>query len=543
MISAKKLLCALFLICLGFIAAYADNEPTEIYYLFDNSGSMYDGYPAAKSSPADYYYRRPDFQQFLRQLINATAKPNDKVSFITFNRVTNVVLQPTPANTLAWETILPPNGKLDVVGATSPEDIKFTRMPDALRELLTRLNGRKAVVWLLTDNVADKGNSQEAQDTRDFYTLLAKDPRIQMVFAYPFFRPPINSRSMLMIYGITVGGNEPFSLDELEHFDTDYVGAKSMVDFMGEDAFQMKPLNRNTMKLTLKDQLKLDAVDESSPLTGSVDLELTSRFHRHTIGSASVELQAEDLKPERDSISTIAGKDFQFAPKQPYLVKDIQPKSSAVFKVTFTTPRVDVSPSRNKFKTLFADTFDETFPMRGALRANVKDVQLRLELPDSMKKVFGADDIPEIFKPQKIDMDELRIDITPTVRNSGGRLLFFILLGTLLLLGLIGFLIWFLLPQNYYVSFDDSFEYYRRYSLRRKGEAKVRSESEENLGRLCRGWGTDWKFLPNRNEFKRVSDTYCNVALARAEADESDIAYRLYIRTTRPKPKSMRDEI
>ena len=180
--------------------------------------------------------------------------------------------------------------------------------------------------------------------------------------------------------------------------------------------------------------------------------------------------------------------------------------------------------------------------MHGALRARVSDVQLRLELPPAMKKVFGASEIPEIFRPQAVNMDELRIEFTPTVRNSGGRLLLFLLISTILAIGLIAFLVWFLMPQNYYVSFDDTFEYYRRYSLRRKGEARVKSEAGEVLGRLCRNWGTDWRFIPNRNEFKRVSDVYSNVALARSEADDSDIVYRLFIRTKRPMSKAMNEE-
>jgi hypothetical protein len=412
-------------------------------------------------------------------------------------------------------------------------------MPDAVRGLLARLNGRKAVLWLLTDNIADSGNDQEALDTREFYTLLATDARVQMINAYPMFQQPINTKTMLMIYGIMLGGNEPFAVPELQEWDEKYLGAASMAQLMGEDAFQMKPLNRNTLALALKDQLKLDAVDENSPLTGSVDLMLTSRFHYHTISSAAVELIAEDLRPDRASISAIAGKDFKFAPQQPYMVKEVQPKSSVAFNVTFTTPQVKVSPSRNHFATLFADIFDDTFTMHGALRARVNETQLRLQVPASMQRVFGANDIPEIFRPKTINMDELRIEFAPQVRNSGGRLLMLLLALTLLTVGLIAFFVWFFMPQNYYVSFDDTFEFYRRYSLRRKGEARVKSEAGELLGRLRRGWGGDWNFVANRNEFKRVSDAYSNVALARSEADESDIAYRLFIRSKRPVARSM----
>src|SRR5438477_12048478 len=48
----------------------APAQAAEVYYLFDNSGSMYDGYPAPKSGPNAYYYRRPEFQDFLRQLVS-----------------------------------------------------------------------------------------------------------------------------------------------------------------------------------------------------------------------------------------------------------------------------------------------------------------------------------------------------------------------------------------------------------------------------------------------------------------------------------------
>jgi hypothetical protein len=524
-----------------FVCA-APARATEVYYLLDNSGSMYDGYPAPKSGPGAYYYRRPEFQNFLRQLVSKTSKPEDQVSIITFNRVTNEVLRLTPAGSVPWDNLFAPRGKLDVVGAQSQDDIKFTRMPDALRELLDRLAGRQAVVWLLTDNIADRGNSQEALDTSEFYTLLANNPRIQMVYAYPMLRPPINNTSTLMLYGIVTGTTIPFTVDELQEWDEDYLGAPPIVELMAQDPFQMKPLSRNTVELSLKDQLKLDAVDENSPLTGSVDLELSSRFNYYTITSATVELRAEDLKPERGSISQIHGDQFSFSPEQPYVVKNIQPKSSATFNVTFRTPQVSVSPSRNKFATLFADIFDETFTMHGALNARVKDVQLRLELPPAMQKVFGANEIPKIFRPEVVNMDDLQMEIKPTVRNSGGRLLLFLLVSALLAVGLIAFAIWFFMPQNYYLSFDDSFEYYRRYSLRRKGEARVKSESGEVLGQLCRNWGTDWRFIPNRSEFKRVSDTYSNIALARSEADDSDIAYRLFIRTKRPSPKSMSEE-
>lgn len=525
-----------FALCLHLSLITAN--ATEVYYLFDNSASMYDGYPSPRAG-AKFYYQRPEFQAFIRQYIAATSKSDDSISIITFNRVTNTVLPLTPVGDINWESVFPPVGKLDVVGSQSPQDTGFTRMPDALRELLAKINDKKAVVWLLTDNIADSGASNEAADTREFYSLLATDPRVQMVHAYPLLRDPINSKSTLMIYGIVLGDKEPFSLPELKEWDEKYVGAKTMVDLMGQDAFQMKPLNRNTLELSLKEQLKLDAIDEDSPLTGSVDLVIKSYFHYHTITSAKLNLRADDLKPERASISLIPGDKFQFSPEQPYEINNIRAKSEYSFNVKFTTPQVTVSPSRNKFATLLADIFDETFPMHGVLWAKVDDVQLKLEVPPTMQKAFGTQDIPEIFRPEKINMDELRMEINPTVRNSGGRLLLFLLIGALVLTGLISFIIWFFLPQNYYVSFDDSFEFYKRYSMRRKGEVRIKADSGENLGRLCRGWGTDWKFFPNRNEFKRVSDNVLgsNVALARSEAEDSDIAYRLYIRTKRPEAK------
>ncbi|MEW6731422.1 MAG: VWA domain-containing protein [Acidobacteriota bacterium] len=541
MISIRNLFIVLLLLCGSHLLAVSA-QAREVYYLLDNSGSMYDGYPAPRAG-APYYYRQPAFQEFLRQLVAKTARPEDRVSIITFNRVTNRVLPPTQASAIAWETLYAPVGKLDVVGAQSPDDIKFTRMPNALSDLLTSLASNHAVIWILTDNVTDQGGSQEALDTREFYTLLAKDPRIQMIYAYPMLRAPINTKSMLMLYGIVVGPAQPFDLTELKQWEEQYLGTPALVEFMAENPFQMKPLDRNTLELSLKDQLKLDEVDENSPLTGSVDLVLSSRFNYHTISSAGVQLQAEDLKPERASISAISGDQFSFSPTQPYLVKDLQPKSSTTFHITFRTPRVEVSPSRNRFATLWADIFDESFVMQGALRARVNGVQLRLELPPAMQKVFGASDIPEIFRPQLVDMDELRIEFKPAVYNSGGRLLLFLCLSALLAAGLIAFGVWFFLPQNYYLSFDDNFEFYRRYSLRRKGEARVKSESGEVLGRLCRGWSNDWRFLPNRNEFKRVSDSYSNVALARAEANDDDIAYRLFVRTKRPTPRALNEDV
>jgi hypothetical protein len=502
---------------------------------------MYDGYPAAKSGPDAYYYRRAEFQQFLRELVAQTTQPSDKVSLITFNRVTNTLLPPTNATAVPWEKLFPPQGKLDVVGATSPDDVKLTRMPEALRELLGKITG-KAVIWLMTDNVVDQGGSQEAADTREFYELLARDPRIQIVYAYPILRPPINSRSMLMIYGLVIGGSQPFSLAELQQWDQAYLTAPATTKFIGGESMQLKPLDRNTIQLSLKEKLQLAAIDESAPLQGKVELLLSSRFRQQIITAATLDLQAEALTPNRSSISTIEGKDFKFSPAPPYPLPDkVQPLASATFDITFTTPRVEVSPRRNGFKTLWADIFDETFTMQGKLRANIRDVKLQLKVPPSMQRVFGANEIPSVFRPQKLDMAELPIEFTAVVRNDGGRLLLFILLTALLLVGLIAFLIWFFLPQQYYLSFDDSFEYYRRYSLRRKGEVRVKSESGEFLGQLCRGWGTDWKFIPNRNEFKRVADAYSNVALARSEASDEDVAYRLFIRTQRPTPRSQPD--
>lgn len=535
-------LTRLLLLTLIGICLFKPVRGEEVYYLLDNSGSMYDGYPAPKAGAGSYYYRRPEFQSFLKRVVEATARPEDTVSIVTFNRVTNVVQPPIKAAQLRWEALLPPAGKLDVVGVNSPDDIKFTRMPDAVRELLARLGGRKAVLWLLTDNIADQGASQEATDTREFYSLLAKDPRVQMVYAYPIQREPVNRLSTLMLYGIVLGTERPFPLEELKQWEEGYLSAKRVREFMGGVPFQMKPLERNTMELKLKEELKLDAVDEDSPLSGTVDIAVSSKFNYHVITSATIELIATDLEPERASISRVSGSDFSFSPEQPYTLKNIRPRSEASLNVTFTTPRVTVSPSRNGFSTLFADIFDEEFRMQGALKARVKSVQLRLELPEGMKRVFGAGDIPQIFRPEIVDMDELHMEMTPRVKNSGGRLLLFLLLGTLLVAGLIASGVWLLLPQSYYLSFDESFEFYKIYSLRRKGEAVIRSQSGEVLGRLCRDWGTGWKFLPNRNEFKRVSDIYSNVALARLDADERDIAYKLYIRTKRPASKATMEE-
>ncbi|MBL8151168.1 MAG: hypothetical protein JNN15_14675 [Blastocatellia bacterium] len=536
----RKTLLILFSIIFCHLAAIAAHA-TEVYYLFDNSGSMYDGYPAPKSGPESYYYRRSEFQSFLREFVSKTSKSDDQVSIITFNRTTNRLVQSISQNSLKWEMLFAPKGRLDVTGATSPEDIKFTRMPDAVRELLSTTNAQRAIIWLLTDNIADKGNSQEALDTREFYKLLASEPRIQMVYAFPILKDPINRRSMLMVYGIVLGSQEPFSLAELKQWESGYLSTPDFINFCGVDPFKMKPLGRNTLELRLKDDLKLDAVDEDSPLTGSVDIAVSSKFNYYTISSAKVHLRATDLEPDRTSISRIAGNQFQFSPQQPYSLKNIKPQSETLLNITFTTPQVSVSPSRNNFATIFADIFDEEFPMRGSLQAHVENVQLKLELPPKMQNVFGANEIPEIFRPEKVDMEDLKIEINPRVRNSGGRLLLLLLIAALLIIGLIAFFTWFLMPQNYYLSFDDSFEFYKRYSLRRKAEARIKSDSGETLGMLRRDWGTDWRFVPDRHAFKRVSDVYSNVALARIDADESDIAYRLFIRTKRPVSKNINE--
>lgn len=532
----------LLLLLLIGIAFLKPVRGEEVYYLLDNSGSMYDGYPAPKSGAGSYYYRRPEFQAFLKQVVAVTARPEDSVSIVTFNRVTNVVQPPIKASQLRWEALLPPTGKLDVVGVNSADDIKFTRMPDAVRELLARLGGRKAVLWMLTDNIVDQGASQEAADTREFYSLLAKDPRVQMVYAYPMQREPINRISTLMLYGIVLGSQQPFNLEELKRWEEEYISAERVREFMGGAPFQMKPLERNTVELRLKEELKLDAVDEDSPLSGTVEINIVSKFNYHVITSATIELIATDLEPERASISRVSGSEFSFSPEQPYTVKNIRPRSEASLNVTFTTPRVTVNPSRNGFSTLFADIFDEEFRMQGSLKARVKDVQLRLELPENMRRVFGAGDIPQIFRPEIVDMDELQMEMAPKVKNSGGRLLLFLLLGTLLVSGMIALGVWLLLPQSYYLSFDEGFEFYKVYNLRRKGEAVIKSDSGEVLGRLCRDWGTGWKFMPNRNDFKRVSDIYSNVALARLDADERDISYKIYIRTKRPASKATMEE-
>lgn len=474
-------LIAILLLLLPVHQARSEN----IYYLLDNSASMYDGYPQPKSGPQSYYYRRPVFQAFLKELIELTCKPNDTISIITFNRVTNVVQSPIKASQLRIDLLLPPYGKLDVIGATSPEDIKSTRMPDALEQLLAELGGRQALIWLLTDNIADSGASQEAEDTRKFYSLLANNKQIQMVYAYPIKHEGINNLSSLMLYAIVAATEKPLEVEELTRWEEEYISTKQLEKFMQGKPFQMKPLERNTLRLKLRDELRLDAVDENSPLSGTVEIVISSRFNYHVITSAKLELVASDLQPERDSISKISGSDFSFSPQQPYKIKSLKPRSEETFVVTFTTPQVSINPSRNNYSTLFKDIFDEEFSMQGTLTARVKDVQLQLELPDKMKGIFGTADIPEIFRPQAVDMEELHLELKPKVRNTGTRLLLVLLLAGILSTTMISMVVWLVKPRYYYVSFDDSFEFYKLYSLRRNQAATIKSDS-----------GEIWKTMP-----------------------------------------------
>ncbi|MDP2341431.1 MAG: hypothetical protein Q8O67_10755 [Deltaproteobacteria bacterium] len=493
----------------GVLKGAAENQsPERMVVVVDYSGSMFGGFGKAQvagcpqcragltkagvptRSKQPFYFSTPEFRTYLSGWIDAAipALKPVKLEVLLFNgklwRVNDDGVTAVPAalpfdrpaargdadKIAALLTKVPPDPySVDKSGPNT------TEASLALTQALAALNGQDGLIWLITDNIVDSGGDDDAKRNLSFYELLQRDPRLQVVAAYPLHMAEQCSwmcSTSLFAYGIFASSHErPSSqvIQRLSGAGPDGSGpvddgvlwnprlqgiAKGMsgkphvkdgVDLAGVP-LRLKPIDADVITIKFKDQggqaLKCDRTAEfGDRLTCYSRVTIKNTLRHQVVDSALLEFDSKILLPRRadgrgaderkrlawaQSVCTGSIKTHKWhimegasgTGGERIKVGPLKPLESVDVEVLFQLPPVAVS--HQSPGQLFDIAFTDRILLDGWLLAEVKDVQTHLFVDTGgLEEVYGAAQLPEIFVGKKQSNLRIEYPAAASLANDG----------------------------------------------------------------------------------------------------------------------------
>ena len=548
------------------------SRPQRVVFLLDYSGSMFGGYdngrancwmkpvkgkiPTAKEL-VQHYYGISQFKDFLGQLMDAATPVGGptQADIVLFNaKVWRATLQ-GPKEFAASEALAG-----DVATGEGPEpfkagidaivsnpykvDMVAPNSTESSAALLRVIDGLpdEGVVWLLTDNYADQGVTDDVAGNRAFYDLLAHDPRIQVVAFYPLhLHGPTTwmCGSSLVAYGLYVSKHERAPSEEVARvWGTDSAGQgpleagllwnpklKALYESYGGSSPQfpdlsgtpmrLKPVDQNVLTVAFVPFTEKDGQDRvlhcgrasfDEPMKCEAQIVLRNVLRHQRVDHARLDVSNLTLAPSRAdksqnaipwASSVCAGEmkvskwvipeTSQDGTSSPIDLGAIGPLQSRTVQIAFDVPPVTVG--YDGISQLKDVALTDAFELRGVLQANIGDVVTALHLDIStFKDVYGIENIPASFRGSKTD--RLRIEGPARARftNDGQRLAIMMLAG---LIALVAVVLFFgvLMQRVYYTIRVDGAEH-ARIKLRRFGRFAIAVRGR-TVALAVRGFGGD----------------------------------------------------
>ncbi len=551
--------------------------------LLDFSGSMYPGYGKPKVEQCEvcaggtiggrtqrngqpYYVASPEFQQFLSRWLAAAIPPTQQVDLelLLFNRrlwrLGETGVEPFAAGARLPFDHTFGSGSVDLLAArlrqlpenpykVDPDAPNETDTPSALRRVVEGLQGDE-ILWLVTDNIVDKGSGgsplddRDARLTADFYKLLDSEPRVQMISAYPIFQAATCSwmcGTSLFVYGLYVspferpphgefhllGGTTPegggpsadgwlwnSGLHDLAARNSGRIAAGGRADLAGVP-LRLKPIDAEVLAITMAGHEGEPAVECDSgaefgkPVLCRARLRIRNVLRHQTVEAATLQLSNELLLPAAapagptvpwaspicPDTMTVSGWAIHGGSRhpgdEPIRVGPLAPLAESDLDVEFQLPAVDVDTTIRP--TLFTVAFTNRILLQGTIRAAIHDVATRLAIDiHGFESVYGAAQLPEIFLHRQASSAEASFPIAAEVANDGQLLALLSVLGGGTLAALVTLIVLRFQKKQFTVSVDGLET--ARLSLSRCSGQNVEVAGAVRA-RLRRGWGAGYRLV------------------------------------------------
>jgi hypothetical protein len=494
--------------------------------LLDYSGSMYGGYdrPVTTSCPnlckaqgtrrngQPYYYSDPSFQRFLAALVDNATPAGTQIDLraLLFNKQVwtfdDGKVKPAPtALTFPWSSTMS-SSSLAAALATIPSDpfaatgknADETHIQPALARAVDAVlqGGDEGIVWLVTDNIADQsGGGVSADDARRnlaFYEYLKREPRLQLVYAYPVHDAEQCTwlcGSSLFVYALQVSSRVRADVSEVDRLSGGHLGdgkpttdgvlwnaalqsltaghAGSSPAHLAGVPLRLKPMDLNAVSVSFaktpegKTQpLRCKRTAEFGDVVPCVATLVVKNNLRHErIDSARLAIEGATLLPRtRESpqrlswagavcaggikaVGATAGVDDTGQ----FVLGPILPGAEQTLQVRLLIPAVTVAPTSPSEIIDVATT--DALLLQGPLTARIRDVRASLVVSAAdRRRVYGAEALPQIFTDRSEAEVVARFPVIAVVNNDGKLQALLLVGGLLALLIVVGLLVFVLQP-------------------------------------------------------------------------------------------------
>jgi hypothetical protein len=389
------------------------------------------------------------------------------------------VSQADAAEIASWLKQIPPNPYQAYPGDTTAPNTTDSRA--ALRRAIAAA-GDEAILWLVTDNIVDTtgtaGADPDAQLTADFYRELAANPRVQMIAAYPIFRPPLTCSWMcgtsLFAYGMyvsaferpdsaefhrlggtTPGGGGPTAEGllwnvELQKLAAQYSGGQSTAAGKGNlpgVPVRLKPIDTEALAIAFSHPaLSCPKTPFGRELRCTARIEVKNVLRHQTVETAQLRLANRLLLPRQEgsgrrlawaspvcagrveTVSWQVRNGRHGGGADPIEIGPLEPLESAVVDVHFKLPPVVVDSYRRS--TILEVALSKEIVLDGLLQAEIRNFRTVLAIhPDRFASVYGSDQLPGIFRYGEVGSAAATYRIDARLANNGQALALLALLG------------------------------------------------------------------------------------------------------------------
>ena len=548
--------------------------------LLDYSGSMYAGYdkPATTSCPSlckaegtrrngqPYYYSDLSFQRFMAGLVDAATPTGASIELraLLFNKglwtFDDGKTAAAPSSiTFPWSMSSMSSSELSRAFAAIPADpFKATGknadethiQPAVERAVNAVLAGAdEGLIWLVTDNIADQsGGGVSADDARRnlaFYEYLKREPRLQLVYAYPVHDTQQCTwlcGSSLFVYALQVSSRARADFVEVDRLSGGHLGAGAATadgllwnsalkgltaghagaapEHLAGVPLRLKPMDLNAVSVSFQKtaegktqplRCKRSAeFGDTVPCVATLVVKNNLRHER--IDSARLVLEGGTLLPHtRESprrlpwagavcaggikaTASTAGVDDTGQ----FMLGPILPGAEQILQVRLLVPAVAVAPTSPGEIVDVATT--DALLIEGPMTARIRDVRASLVVPKAERqRVYGADALPQIFTDRSEAEVVARFPVVAVINNDGKLQALLLVAGLVLALLLVGLLL-FMLQPAYCTVIVDGVEA-ERFRMTRLASRDVDIRGQR-YGRVKRGLGVP-QFVPAKGSQAR----------------------------------------
>jgi len=486
--------------------AYSPSMEVPIVVLMDHSGSMYKEYKD-RGKRERFYWEETGFHTLLSDTIfsfsgNAKYYPmlfNSRVTYFrssghqTFTENSNVkglsAADAIKKITSVNGGTLKPLPK-DFYGDARVDDNTDLGMAlDAAAQLIGKTPEKTGVVWLITDNRVDRGDSAEASNTRDFYKkIVEEEPQWQIAQLDPITHASWLQDSSLVVYRLLyserelisdveyeswIGEGSPLSYSSLNSRFSGYLSpaAKSRLGARAGIPIRMKPNNLDLIDLTFEGKPSCPTVNKDKSRNCTMDIKIENRLGHQNLSQGKFTILnnnmiayrcADDMYSDKSNIKRCKNEEI-FWQGKPIVAQKVQSKFELESEIApiedysrtiqLKMPAVEVK--HVSLADYWISAFTPMFAHTGFVEIDVSNLEAKTYVPKSeYSDIYGIDELPE--KVENFKLDDVQQLQCMTMYTKNPNYLIAVLVVTGIAGGIVFFLGWgaFFRRRFYLVEFD-----------------------------------------------------------------------------------------